>query len=106
MTDDSELGNIPQELRTHVAWMLTALIDALFLAVWALIQWATGAVLDLLHLSWFDELVLWIARFLFAGGTLYPIVLNLYTDMRLMWLKSRARIAGVTEVVEKGSSRG
>ena len=74
-------------------WSLTTLIDTLFLVIWVSIQWIVGdKVIAPLKLTGIDQYVLIIFQIMFAVSTLAPVAITVYSDIRIMLIKTQSKI--------------
>lgn len=101
MSDVNEWVELKDTLRLFTAWIVTSLIDSLFLALWVTIQWLVGSkVITPLELSGIDRVVLTIFQILFSISTLAPIAITIYRDIRIMLLRTQRRIQSEIEIGE------
>ena len=71
----------------------TVAIDASFVLVWALIQWAMNAVFESMDFpTGLASLVFGALRFVFAVATAVPVAAFIYADLRKMLLRFVAEI--------------
>jgi hypothetical protein len=75
-----------------ILWIGSAFIDVIFLLVWVFLQFAADGFISRLHLSWINHCVLVAFQILFAVSTLSPVVLYIYTDLRIMAQQAGAEI--------------
>jgi uncharacterized membrane protein YraQ (UPF0718 family) len=72
------LDELWQEFKTVLKWLLFGLLEALFISVWVIIQWAVDKhVIATYEVEGISKVVLTIAQSLFAFITLLPILLHI-----------------------------
>ena len=87
-------ADLSYRFRHLTLWFLSALIDSLYLGLWALTQWAVSYIFfDQLALRGFDIYVLIALRVLFALATLAPVAILIYRDTRLMLIRAQSDIS-------------
>lgn len=77
--------------------ILAELINAFFLVVWVLLQWGLHAFLAQFPLEGLEGMMVSIFKYLFAFATLVPIVVFIYVDTRIIFIR-----AAHTIKLEKG----
>lgn len=88
--DDWE--EVADSAKTFIRWAVAALIDAAFLAVWVATQWIVGWILRGLPLDGIDAFVLISIQVVLAIATIVPIVLYIYKDIRIVWIRTQRAI--------------
>jgi hypothetical protein len=73
-------------------WFVSGLIDSVFLAFWAFVQYTTNGVIGNIQLFGIDQVVFIIFQWLFAISTLAPIAIYVYVDIRVMLIRAKKRI--------------
>ena len=87
------------ELGSHFA---TILIDGSFLLIWVTTQWGLNWVLEQLPLEGLDAWVLTVLKALFAAATVAPVVYYTYVDLRIIHMRSRARLRAAAVELGEG----
>lgn len=64
-------------LREFSSWVLSSLVDGVFLISWVWVQWLVGQVIGSLPLYGIDDWTLLVVQLLFAIATLVPIVAHI-----------------------------
>lgn len=108
MNERNDWQDLGHQLRTFTIWALSGLIDGGFLVLWAMIQCAVNALLKRFQLSGFDSWVFTIFQVLFSIFTLIPVVIYMYSDARIMWLRAEQRIRYESKLLrgnQRNSSR-
>jgi ABC-type transport system involved in Fe-S cluster assembly fused permease/ATPase subunit len=104
---NKEFQEIRSETTTFLRWVISGLIDSVFLIIWVFTQWLTNSIINNLNLSNIDKWVLIIFQILFAASTLAPVIVYIYVDVRIMILRAQSRIAleiAVSENSERANS--
>lgn len=73
-------------------WIGSAFIDVAFLLIWVFLQFGAGRFTSGLQLSWINHYVLVAFQIVFGLSTLAPVVLYIYTDVRIMVQQAGAAI--------------
>ena len=89
---EKELNEIKTETFTFLRWIISGVIDSVFLIIWVVSQWGTNSIISNLGLSGIDEWVLITFQILFAVSTLAPVIVYIYVDVRIMILRAQRRI--------------
>lgn len=92
MNKNPVLKEVSDELRTFAKWFLSGVIDSAFLILWVFVQWGTRKVIANLTLSGIDQWMFLSFQVIFAISTLAPIIIYIYTDIRVMIIKGQRRI--------------
>ena len=92
MADTYQWRELLEQLKTFTIWLVSSIIDGLFVALWVAIQWLVGLTLNRLELSGIDSWVLRGCQILLAITTLVPVGLYVYVDIRIKWLRAQERI--------------
>lgn len=85
------------KLRRNIIYLGSALINVIFLCLWAFVQFGAAKFINL-YINWvniddnFNTTMLYILRILIAISTLYPIAKNIYEDIIIMNLQTNQRI--------------
>ncbi len=87
MTAITRWKELADQLKTFSIWIVSSIIDGIFLALWVLVQWAVNKFIENLELSGIDVWVFHGFQFLLAITTLAPVVLYVYRDVRVKWLR-------------------
>jgi ABC-type transport system involved in Fe-S cluster assembly fused permease/ATPase subunit len=87
-----ELNEIKTEIFTFLRWIISGVMDSVFLIIWVVTQWATNNIINNLNLSGIDKWVLITFQILFAVSTLAPVIVYIYVDIRIMILRAQHRI--------------
>jgi len=69
--------------------ILCIIIDTVFLCIWALVQAAGGYAVQKVG---FDQWLRWPFRIVFGISTLAVVVIWMYRDVRIMWIRATVRI--------------
>lgn len=94
-----------RELKVFTVWIFSSLIDAIFLALWVLVQWlVNGNVIVRFGLSGIDRWMLFAFQVLFAISTLAPVVIYIYADTSVMFWQAQMRIWREKDKYEKKSN--
>lgn len=88
MTDSHEWKDVASEARFFAKCSVCILIDTLYLALWALVQWLIGKLIVYLGLSGVDSRTLLVFEYLFAFSTVAPIVVFFVVDITIMVLRA------------------
>lgn len=73
-------------------YMFTVLMDTLYLGLWIGAQWGVNAIIKTLPLEGVDLWTFLAFQIFFAITTFVPILVNFWTDVRIMLIRSRNRI--------------
>jgi hypothetical protein len=93
MNTNDYMGDISVQVTTRIKWIICALMDAVFLALWVAFQWfVDDQVITKLQLSGISMWVLQVSQVLFALATLAPIAIYIYVDIRIMLIQAQKRI--------------
>jgi ABC-type transport system involved in Fe-S cluster assembly fused permease/ATPase subunit len=93
MSENDYWKDLKDRLRVFATQAASILIDAGFLALWLIVQWAVKEyVIKKLEISGIEKFVLLIFQVIFAISTLAPIVIYIYTDIKVMHLRAKKRI--------------
>ena len=71
--EDKFSDEVNREAKAYFSWLLFSLLDAGFVVLWVLLQWAVNRVLGLFSLEGIDAIVLKVFQVIFAASTLVPI---------------------------------
>jgi hypothetical protein len=66
------------------AHLADVFMESLFLVMWAISNVAGNRLVDSLHITGIDAIVLRFLQILFAVSTLAPICISMYMDIRIM----------------------
>lgn len=93
MNTDPEWKDLSRELKIFTIWAVSSLIDSIFLALWVFVQWIVNEyVTAKLRLSFADQWVLYGFQIIFSVSTLAPVIIYIYTDIRVMIIRARSRV--------------
>lgn len=93
MSQYNQWNGLKDRLMSFGKQITCILIDALFLCLWVAVQWAVNTfVIERLELSSIDKWTLVVFRIIFAVSTLVPVVVYIYTDLRVMFIRVQKRI--------------
>ncbi len=92
MDTNSLVNGVSTELHRRCLQAATAIMDALFLCLWAVLQFAVQYVLEQLDLRDMHEWVLYAFQMLFSLATLAPCVIWTYTDIQIMAFQAGQRL--------------
>lgn len=81
-----------EQLKLFIAWGLTAVVDGIFLIIWAVVQWVVACLIGYIQLTWLDQWVLNTLQSLFAIMTLTPIIANFCVHTTENFVQTRLRI--------------
>lgn len=85
MQDES----VTSELQIVLRWVMSGLIEALFLSCWVIIQWGVNEyVVSRFSVNGIDATVLTIAQWLFGLATLSPIVFRIVRLIVIMAIRT------------------
>lgn len=71
----------------------SCLIDGVFLCLWAATNFGIALLLKQFHLEGLDAIIAIILQYLFGLSTLAPIVIFIYRDIRIMWIRAAAKVS-------------
>ena len=77
------------EMKIRLREILSIVIDAIFLCVWILVQALVAYVIQEFSI---DQWVLWCFRVVFGLSTLTIVIIWMYMDVRIMWIRAKKRI--------------
>jgi membrane-anchored protein YejM (alkaline phosphatase superfamily) len=97
VTDGTLCSKLTARLSLFTVWAASAVIDCLFLVIWLIAQWGIEKLTTLL-VSGFNQWMVQIFEATFAISTLAPILIYVYTDIRVMAEQSRRQIREVAAV--------
>jgi len=101
MSNTNEWTELKDTLRQFAVWAVSSLIDSAFLALWVTIQWlVSNKVVTPLILTGIDQLSLTVFQILFAISTLAPVANTIYTDIRIMLLRTQRKIRNEIQIGE------
>lgn len=87
------LADVPDEFLLVFRWILSGIIQALFIALWVLVQWSVNKyIITQFQVGGTDKNVLFIAQWLFAIATLIPMLLFLVKLLVTMTLRTYREI--------------
>ena len=93
MNTDPEWKDLSRELKVFTIWAISGLIDSAFLALWVIVQWLVNEyIITKLNLSFLDQRVLSVFQIVFAVSTLAPVIIYIYTDIRVMIIRAQSRV--------------
>lgn len=92
METENFRDEVTGEIKMFSKWIISSFLDATFLVLWVLVQWAVGAILEWVKLSFFDSLQAIVFQVLFAVTTLIPIVFYIVQDTAILFYKTRYQI--------------
>lgn len=75
-----------------IRWVLSGLLNAVFLVAWTLTQWGVSWVIEKFPLSGLDRHVSIIMQWGFAITTLLPILFYIWYDTVTMYYRARSKI--------------
>ncbi len=87
-----ELELVKRKLSTTIVYVLSVLFNSIFLCIWVIIQYGISTILSKFKTEDMSEIVLLIFQFIFAISTIIPIIIRLYTDIRIMVIQSNNEI--------------
>lgn len=76
--------SLREQLDPRIIWAFTCLLDAIFLVLWIVLQYAVKRAVTLFPVTGLDAWIFRIFQWFFAISTLAPIALFLYRDLRKM----------------------
>ena len=82
-----------QKTRIILEWIISSMLDAAFLIAWAAVQHLGSVVIAEMNLEGIDSLTLFVLQILFAVATILPILIWIYADVRIMWIKANMMIS-------------
>ena len=89
--------DITKTLKNFAILMVTGVIDTIFLIAWVFSQFVASKVFTILELNNLNRFFYYVFQILFAISTLIPIVLVIYRDVRVMFIRTQREIA--TEIL-------
>jgi len=93
MSNNKMWGEVSHHFVTYFQWSLQCCIDTAFLAFWVFIQWLFGEwVIKPYQLTGIDSWVPSVIQIIFAIGTIIPICLYFYRDIRIMFIRTNKKI--------------
>jgi hypothetical protein len=92
MNKNHDWKELNDELRIFTKWFLSGIIDSAFLILWVFVQWGTQRLIANLSLTGIDQWMFLSFQIIFAISTLAPIIIYIYTDIRIMIIKGQRRI--------------
>jgi hypothetical protein len=92
------MGGIPIEVKEKGGEMVThfccVFVDGLFLCLWAAINFGVSlAVRNYFPSDGVDAIIGFVLQGLFGIATLAPIAIDIYRDLRVMWIRANRKIA-------------
>ncbi len=92
MNKKFEWQEVSDEVKVFTRWFLSGIIDSVFLVLWVFVQWGTQKLIHNLSLSGIDYWMFLSFQVIFAISTLAPVIIYIYTDIRIMIIKGQKRI--------------
>jgi hypothetical protein len=101
-----DVGDLPVEVKeigkerfTHVCCIL---IDGVFLCLWAAVNFGVTFFFNRFPPDGHDKLIASVLQMLIGVATLIPLTIDIYSDIRVMWIRANDRIkrasaSGTTE---------
>lgn len=89
---NESLTGLIERLETIGPWFATGLVDASFLVVWFFLQWLVAVIIVRFPLPGLGNWILIFFRYFFALITLAPILIYIYMDIRVMFIKAQKKI--------------
>lgn len=80
------------EIKVFTRWAISSLLDGAFIALWVVIQWGAQQIIENFPLSGIDTWVLRVFQVVFAITTLAPILIYIYVDIMVMFIRARRRV--------------
>ena len=87
-----------QKLGDTASSILTLILSSLWLPIWIFIQWLVGQLCENIKLGSLDSILLIIFRILFALVTLCIVLIEIYTNIRITWIKSKRKLSDETDI--------
>ena len=84
--------DLSERLKSLTVWLASILIDAALLCAWLGVQHGVNLLLKTVHLSEIDHRVLTAFQIILACATLLPILIYIYTDLRIVYIRAQERI--------------
>jgi hypothetical protein len=81
--------HLQHQLQVGLSWMISSLVETLYLVIWVLMQWSFERLLAWLPVSPDSRWELVVLRAIFALSTFIMIMLSMYADVRRAWYEAR-----------------
>jgi hypothetical protein len=92
MDKDSPLVYMQHEAENRLKWILSILIDSLFLVLWVFLAWSIDKVVAFLPIAGIEQWILTAFRTIFDLSTLAAVLLYYYQDIAVMYFKAQKRV--------------
>lgn len=92
MNEESSLKIPKREFRRRGKQIICIFIDAVYLCLWAVIQFLVRLLIERLELSGIDRWILLTFQAVFAVSTIVPIAIYIYMDIKIMIFKAVRQI--------------
>jgi hypothetical protein len=100
MGQSEEWTELRETLRLFTIWTVSSLIDSAFLLLWVTAQWVVNKIVATLILTGIDSFTLLTFQILFAFSTFAPVAIKIYSDVRIMWLRTNRKIRREIQIGE------
>lgn len=98
MNESNDWQDLSRQLKASTIRVLSGLIDSGFLVLWVMIQWTVNALIKRFQLSGFDSWMFIIFQILFSISTLIPVIIHMYRETVVMWLRAQGHIRYETKL--------
>ena len=88
----SKLYSLKEKFNLTVVYLVSVLLNGVFLCIWVAVQYGIAFILQLLSTDRMTKWIILTFRIIFALSTLLPIIIRLYTDIRIMVIRSAKEI--------------
>ncbi len=86
-------GDLRRRFKNLGVQVASVVVDGLFLALWAAVQYAVNRFIEWLELSSaIDQWVLFTLQVIFAVSTLAPVLIFLFKDIAIMAVRARDEV--------------
>jgi len=100
--DNSRWKELGRQIQIFIQWSISSAIDAAFLALWVFFQWLLDVkIIQEYKISNIDLWVLLSFQIIFAISTVIPVMIFIYTDIRIMFIRAKRRIQQEIKVGEE-----
>jgi hypothetical protein len=94
-----------ERLKVFLIQILSCLIDSCFLVLWVVIQWGTDYLIKSFKLSHLNMIWFNIFQVILGLSTLVPILMYIYTDIRIMVMSYLKKISELRDGVNDNASK-
>ena len=102
MDESVNMRDTVAEVKLFSKWIISSLLDGLFVAIWAAIQWGAQQAVVNFPLEGVDLWTLRTFQLIFAITTLAPILIYIIMDTTIMIIRARIRVKNeLTKLEEK-----